>query len=341
MKAYFAVISGENHELGRAEIKALLPLVCDMHKITWYNQLAIIKATSNPIKFLLNRAAMIKEAGLIVLSIPSYDDIITNLSDDDIISLVKPNEKFCIRTRSHTNQKDSQYREQLVVDLGMIIGKITGASVSMKNPDVTILVLFTTNRIFVCKSKKSKLRKILRDRKPGKREFFHPSMMNTQLARVMCNLAGIMPGYIVFDPFCGGGGILCEIASLDAKPVGMDLNWRLLNGAKQNITSMSNNDYCLIQGDAKFCPISDCDSIVTDPPYGRTSSTKGSEPKQLVEALISQSQSLLKNNGTVCICASTDMKISKILNNRGIEIEFDIYVRVHRSLTRQVIVFRV
>ena len=341
MKEYFAILSGENIDLGKAELKALLSLVYDKYSVEWYSQLAIIKGESNPIKFILNRAAMTKEAGLVVLDIPSSSDIFTNLSDDSINSLVQSNESFCIRTRSYTNQKDSQYREQLVVDLGAVIGKRTGARVSMKNPDVTILIVFTTDRIFVCKSMKSEVRRLLRERKPGKKEFFHPSMMNTQLARVMCNLARIMPGETVFDPFCGGGGILCEIASLGAKPIGMDLNWRLLAGAKRNITSMSNHEYNLIQGDAQFCPVSNCDSIVTDPPYGQASSTKGSDPKRLVEALISQSQSLLKNDGIICICTRAEMKVVEILNDMGLKVEFAIYVRVHRSLVREVIAFRV
>lgn len=341
MKEYFAIISGENLELGRAEVEVLLSLVCDKYNVVWYGQLAIIEMDSNPIRFILNRAAMIKEAGLVILDFPSSSDMIASLSDDSIISLVKPSESFCIRTQSYTNQKDSQYREQFVIDFGTVIGRTTGARVSMKNPDVTILVVFTTDRIFVCKSMKSGLRKLLRERKPGKREFFHPSMMNTELARVMCNLARIMPGETVFDPFCGGGGIFCEIASLGAKPIGMDLNWRLLTGAKRNITNMGNHEYSLIQGDAQFCPISNCDSIVTDPPYGRASSTKGSDPKRLVETLISQSQSLLKNAGIICICTNAEMKVMEILNDIGLKAELAIYVRVHRSLRREVIVVRI
>ena len=339
MNEYFVIISGENTELGRAELNALLSLVCDKHEISWHNRLAIIKANSNPVRFILDRAALVMEAGFVIHQIHSSDNMITNLSDDMIKSLVKPNESFCIRTRSYTYQKDSQYREHLVVNLGAKIRSKTGAQVSMDYPDVTVLVLLTDKRIFVCKSLKTELRGLLRKRKPGKKPFFHPSMMSAQLARVMCNLAKIMPGDIVFDPFCGGGGILCEIASLGAIPVGMDLNWRLLTGANRNVISMNISEYSLIQGDVQFCPLSICDFIVTDPPYGRTSSTRGSNPKQLVETLFRQGQSLLKGPRSACICASTEMRIPEILNNLGLKVEVDIHVRVHRSLTREVISF--
>jgi tRNA (guanine10-N2)-dimethyltransferase len=339
LNEYFTIISGENTELGRAELNALLSLVCDKHEISWYNRLAIIKASANPVRFILDRAALVKEAGFLIHDIRSSNDLIADLSDDMIKSLVKPSESFCIRTRSYTHQKASKYREQLVVNLGSKIRSRTGAEVSIDNPDVTLLVLLTTERIFLCKSLKSKLRELLRNRKPGKKIFFHPSMMNAQLARVMCNLAKVMPGDIVLDPFCGGGGILCEIASLGAIPVGMDLNWRLLTGANRNISCMNVSEYGLIQGDAQFCPLSKCDFIVTDPPYGRVSSTRGSNPRQLVETLFRQCQSLLKGAKRICICANTEMRIPEILNNLGLKMEIDIHVRVHRSLTREIISF--
>jgi tRNA (guanine10-N2)-dimethyltransferase len=339
VKEYFVIISGENVELGKAELRALLPIVCDEYDILWDNKLAIIKTNSDPIEFILNRAALIKEAGPIILDTHSSSDVINNISDDTIESVVKPGESFCIRTRSYNNQKDMQYRERLVVNLGEKIRTRKGVRVSMNNPDVTILVVLTPERTFVCKSIKSGLRKRLSERAPGRKEFFHPSMMSIQLARVMCNLGRIMPGEIVFDPFCGGGGILCEIASVGAIPVGMDLNWRLLSGANLNIASMGNIEYNLIQGDVQCCPISECNHIITDPPYGRASSTRGSDPKQLVEKLFIQSQSLVQSPGSVCICASTEMQIPRILNNIGLKAEFNIRVRVHRSLTREVIAF--
>jgi tRNA (guanine10-N2)-dimethyltransferase len=341
LKEYYVIISGENIELGKAELRALVPLVCNKHNVLWINRLAIIEADSNPVKFLLNRSALIKEAGPVILDIHPSENIIRNISDDTIRSLVKPSESFCIRTRSYTHLKDAQYREHLVLTLGAKIVAQTSAKVSMNNPDVTILVIITTERVLVCKSFKTELRKLLNERNPGKKVFFHPSMMGAQLARVMCNLARIKPGEIVFDPFCGGGGILCEIASLGAKPLGMDLNWRLLTGANLNLISMRNSEYNLIQGDARYCPISECDHIVTDPPYGRASSTKGSDPVKLVEAIFILSQSLIQGHGSVCICASTEMQIPRILNDTGMKAEFDILVRVHRSLTREIIAFSI
>ena len=299
MNEFFAIISGENIELGRAELRALLPLVCDKYNVRWYDHLAIIKADSNPVGFILDRAALIKEAGSVILDIHSSSDIITNLSDDAIESIVEPSETFCIRTRLYAHQKNSQYREQLVGNLGAKIGTRTGAKVSMNNPDVTILVILTTERTFVCKSLKSELRGLLRERKPGRKEFFHPSMMSAQLARVMCNLAKIMPDEIVFDPFCGGGGILCEAAILGAKVVGWDLNWRLIMGATKNLAESLDREASVIQADSRYPPLqaNRVDCITTDPPYGRTSSTRGAKARGLALMFLEHTPEIIKEGG--------------------------------------------
>ena len=117
-------------------------------------------------------------------------------------------------------------------------------------------------------------------------------MMNATLSRVMCNLAGLMPGEIMLDPFCGGGGILCEASYIGARTIGIDLNWRLLSGSKENL-SFTDGDYSVIQGDVRSLPIQQCDCIVTDPPYGRASSTRGARAIELVESLFERIDTIL------------------------------------------------
>jgi tRNA (guanine10-N2)-dimethyltransferase len=168
--------------------------------------------------------------------------------------------------------------------------------------------------------------------------FFHPSMMNAILARAMCNLAGVMPNDIVLDPFCGGGGILYEILSLGAKPIGIDLNWPLLTGAGKNLADSQDSDYCLVQGDARSMPVSGCNCIVTDPPYGKSSSTRGSQSVKLVESLLNQAGSILQSGGRMCICASSEMDISQLIAVFGITPVFHVRVPVHSGLTREIFV---
>jgi tRNA (guanine10-N2)-dimethyltransferase len=162
-------------------------------------------------------------------------------------------------------------------------------------------------------------------------------MMNASLARVMCNLAGVMPGEIVLDPFCGGGGILCEASLIGAKTVGIDLNWRLLVGGLENLSAIGNG-HSLIQGDVRKIPISKCDCIVTDPPYGRASSTRGDHSAHLVERLLGNIDSLLRRRTqSLCICGDIEMKIRNIAETHGLNIGQALQIRVHSGLVRELL----
>jgi putative methyltransferase (TIGR01177 family) len=162
-------------------------------------------------------------------------------------------------------------------------------------------------------------------------------MMNASLARVMCNLASVMPEEIVLDPFCGGGGILCEASLIGAKTVGMDPNWRLLKGGKKNLAAIGTR-YTFIQGDVRNLPIRECDCIVTDPPYGRASSTRGAHALRLVESLFGNVDSLLsRRNDSLCICGDSEMNIRNKAEEYGLIVGQALYIRVHSGLVREVL----
>jgi len=177
----------------------------------------------------------------------------------------------------------------------------------------------------------------LREREPGRKSFFHPSMMNATLARVMCNLAGVMPGEIVLDPFCGGGGILCEASFIGARTVGVDLNWRLLAGSKENLSS-AGREYTAIQGDIRSLPVRMCDCIVTDPPYGRASSTRGAQAIELVESLFEKADSILRRKiESICICGSSEMNLQNVAESMGLVVNQVLQIRVHSGLVRELV----
>jgi tRNA (guanine10-N2)-dimethyltransferase len=308
-------------------------------RIEWNGRLAQIEATDNPVPFLLERAALVKEAGLVIEISYQFHPDFSDIPDSVLQDCVAPSESFVVRTVSLTSNRRVEFRDQVAKSLGRRIQNLTKARVSANNPDVKILALVLDNRILVCKSIESKLRKDIRAREPGKKAFFHPSMMNASLSRSMCNLASVMPNDIVVDPFCGGGGILCEVASIGAIPVGIDLNWRLLRGAQINLTSEFAQDYNLIQGDVRHLSFDDmsCNAIVTDPPYGRASSTRGSQAKDLVEKSLAVAANILVTNGRICICGSSDMDIPEIVRHAGFNLIHKRRVPVHSGLIREIV----
>ncbi len=338
LAGYFALVSGENIELAKAELDSLIQVRDERSVVSWIGPLAVIEAESDPTTFLLDRAAMVREAGVILGRDPSSGGTSDWIDDDVLRNLIDSRSSFCLRSRSLTGEREIELRNKLTILLGTRIHRVTGARVSLDSPDFKMVVILTPSGTMLCESRESMLRKELSLRNPGRKAFFHPSMMNAQLARSMCNLAGVQSGSLVLDPFCGGGGILCEIAALGARAIGIDLSWRLIMGARTNLDAMPPGDASLIQADASSSPIGRqrLDCIVTDPPYGRTSSTRGARAVNLVRMFLERVPDMIRVGGRMCICGSSDMDVSEVILELGFEIVNRVEVRVHSGLTREV-----
>jgi len=334
---YFVQVSGENLELARAEIEALAKLWPVDIIITWLGRVAKLQSSVCPVDFLLERAAFIQRAGILLGEFILDETIIGEISSDCWKDNVLFSDRFSVRTVCVECKYDQQKRDEIERKLGAHIQNITGAKVELRFPNVQILVIIVAERFLLCKSTESKLRPLLRTREPGKKPFFHPSMMNSSLARTMCNLAGVMPGNTVLDPFCGGGGILCEAAFIGAVVIGVDKNWRLLEGAKMNLNWINSN-YSIIQADALHLPIKTAGHIVTDPPYGRSSSTRGTESRELFESLLRRAPSILQSGGEIlCVCASSEMGLPEMIRDAGLVLGYDIKMIVHSGLVREIV----
>ena len=334
---YFVYLSGEHISVARAEVNRLARLLEFDRTIHWDGRMGLIESRKNPVPFFLDRAALVKEAGIVLSEIDAEDELFENLSDDVLMNAIKPEETFSVRTLSENGRVSANERLDFESSLGARIKQVTGAKVDLENPQVRILIMFTQEKIRACMSVASKLRPMLRNREPGQKPFFHPSMMNATLARVMCNLAGVMPCEIMLDPFCGGGGILCEASHIGARAVGVDLNWRLLMGSKENLASQG-SDYSVIQGDIRNLPVQGCDCIVTDPPYGRASSTRGAHAIELVESLFEKADSILdRRRESMCICGSSEMNIQNVAESMGLVVNQVFQIRVHSGLVRELL----
>ncbi len=337
LTAYFVYVSGEQLGLAKAEIAALSSLTRIDGEVSWDGRLGLINALESPVPFILERAALVKEAGIVLVEIGARDNLFDHLSDDTVLNAIKSEETFSVRTISENSNFSVDERLELEKRLGKYIKRTVSAGVDLKSPQVRFIVILNRNHIRLCKAVGSKLRPMLREREPGRKPFFHPSMMNATLARVMCNLACVMPDEIVLDPFCGGGGILCEAFLIGAKSVGVDLNWQLLTGSRQNL-SLIGSDYNVVQGDVRHLPVHECDCIVTDPPYGRASSTRGARAIGLVESLFERADAILRRRDeSICICGSSEMNLRDLAESKGLVVSQFLQIRVHRGLVREIL----
>jgi tRNA (guanine10-N2)-dimethyltransferase len=334
---YYAYISGEHVGLAKAELESLCRLLPYDVSVAWEQRLARIDCIENPVDFLLGRAALVQEAGTVI----SEADTLWALSEQTRETAVKRHlsdyQSFAVRALSLEGKAPQEDKSGIEREVGNAIRRNTMARVNLRAPDVLLRVFITSRGLLLCRSTSSPLRPILRTREPGRKTFFHPSMMNATLSRAMCNLAGLLPGYTVLDPFCGGGGILCEAAHIGAKPVGVDLNWKLLRGAHRNLAGIA-ADFGLLQGDARHPPVALCDYLVTDPPYGRASSTRGAEARDLLYQLVGKLDDLIKSRGErVCICASQTMDLQRAITEAGFLVGTSVEIAVHSGLVREVV----
>ena len=321
-----------------SETQSLIELLDYSVHITCMGRFLCLSSSGDPTKFLLDRAVLIKKAGSII-SIFNINDAINDIDSSILQKHIQSNQTFSVQSISLLPERRKEYRANLIREFGGIIKASTGCRVNLTNPDIQFLILLLDDELFLCKSNESTLLSNLRSRSPGKTPFFHPSMMNAKLARVMCNLAGIMPNELVLDPFCGGAGILAEASVMGAYCTGIDINWALLKGAYENLSNLPIEKFTLLQSDSRTFPFIDgvFDAIITDPPYGRASSTRGFDRESLIHETLAITKNGLRDGGRICISGSTDLGISEIIRNIGFKILSQNQVYVHNTLTREIV----
>ena len=165
--------------------------------------------------------------------------------------------------------------------------------------------------------------------------FQRPVSLPPKLARAAANLGGIRPGDRVLDPFVGTGALLGEAGLIGAHLYGIDREAAMVRGAVENLAFLGVEAEALLVGDAgevEFpgAPL-EFDTILTDPPYGRSSSTGGEVADRLVERVVPRWASRLRPGGRVVLvvpagAAELPPPWKAIVS---------IPVRVHRSLTRE------
>ncbi|HKT22732.1 MAG TPA: methyltransferase domain-containing protein, partial [Nitrososphaerales archaeon] len=102
----------------------------------------------------------------------------------------------------------------------------------------------------------------------------HPDIaLSPRLARTLVNLAGLRPGQVLLDPFCGAGTILVEAFGKSLRCLGVDSRASRVQEARENlrwsIGGVTDRGYDIRKGDARDLPRmlrgTKVDAIVTEP----------------------------------------------------------------------------
>jgi tRNA (guanine10-N2)-dimethyltransferase len=156
----------------------------------------------------------------------------------------------------------------------------------------------------------------------------------------LVNLSCITKDKLLLDPFCGTGGILIEAGLIGVKVIGSDIEEKMIDGCKKTLDYYDIKNYKLFKSDiGKINNLVDSvDAIVTDMPYGKSTTTKGEKMCDLYDRAFEHISKVLKKNCRAVIGIYKKDLIS--IGKKYMKLEEIHELRAHRSLTRFFVVYK-
>ncbi len=343
MSKLFFLLSGENESLPAAEVKAILEAEGYPYSdASEFDQILRLESELESVKVVQIRSAYTRvSAQELLVANATYNDIAQAATKVDFKTVIQPGESFVVRINRIKNYADAEINTMtLEIKLGkQILDQTEGTSVNLKNPDKTIIGIITNDRLILGLKLTDITSKTFSERRPRKKPFFHPSAMPSKMARCMVNLAHAKAESVLLDPFCGTGTSLIEATFIGCRAVGIDAQRRMIKGTKKNLEFFNIAAEGLLRADSRKIPLFKVDAVVTDPPYGRSSSTLKSTTKQLVIEVMAASYALLGVGQRICIASPKTLNIPQLGTELGFRHVESHFAYVHATLTREIAVF--
>ena len=342
MAKLFFLLSGEHETLPVSELKAILDAEGYVYTVLEkLDQVLRLEAKLDCLEPVRRRAALARLCGLELFNCKAEtSEIVKSLRSISINEFLREEESFAVRVKhvkNHASELDGMTLERKLGEL--LLTKKARARVNLKKPDRTFTGILTDGRFIFGLKLAEILSKPFVERRPKKKPFFHPSAMPPKLARCMVNLAKPKAGELVLDPFCGTGSMLIEAALIGCRVLGLDVQRRMAEGTSRNLSHLNIETEGVLVADARDMPITKGDCVVTDPPYGRSATTLKRTTRQIVEEVLVAVHGLLDEGRYICMAAPKKLHIASVgtaLEYKHLESHF---VYVHRSLTREIVVF--
>jgi tRNA (guanine10-N2)-dimethyltransferase len=338
----FFLLSGEFESLSFAELKAILEVEGYAYAvIEKLDQTERLEADVDSVAQVQRRSAYTRIcAQELFTCLANEDAIVKAVNAVDFKTFLSEGETFEVRIRRIKEYATKDATMALERKLGeLILQNAKQAKVNLTKPDKTFFGILTSNKLVFGLKLAEIQPKPFVERRPRKKPFFHPSAMNSKLARCMVNLAHAREGAYLLDPFCGTGTTLLEATLIGVRAIGVDVQRRMADGARQNLKHFGLKSEVIIVADARKLPLTRVDCIVTDPPYGKSATTLRSTTKAIVGGVLTSASELLGKGQRICIASPKTIDVKTIgmqLGYRHLESHF---AYVHRSLTREVAVF--
>lgn len=341
MEKYYALLSGEHRELPVGELKGILEAESLKYNIEEVlDQLVIFSVEKLEPSIIVERAGMIREVGLFTFKIESplkNSEVMLRVREVDWGKLVFQS-RFLVRGKRIKEYLKNLNIPELEKKIGEAILNSTLGRVDVKTPEVTIRFFLTSNSLVLGVQKVRADFKQFSLRRPRKRPFFHPEALDPKLSRVFVNLARARKEKLLVDPFCGTGSILLEGGIIGVKVLGLDVRRDMVEGCLKNLKAYNVNPVGVIRADATKPPLRRADSIATDPPYGRASTTLGRSVKELVYEFTSVWAEVLPQKSHICYAIPHTIDYTETFPKREYKLKELYTLRVHKSLSRNIIV---
>jgi len=337
----FFLVSGEHQTLPVSEVQAILEAEGYKYRIlenlTQVLRLEVDPNSVEPIKF---RSALTRVCCREIFNCEAnISEILANISSGFMEEFIE-GDSFAVRVRRVKGVTPELVRVELERKLGeQILKTVKTSRVNLSNPQKTFFGVLTDKRFIFGLKTAEIIPKPFSERRPRRRLFFHPTAMPAKLARVMVNLAQPNKGDLVLDPFCGTGGMLVEAGLIGCRVLGFDAKPHMLRGGLKNLLHYGINLEGVAITDARYPPVAKVDCIVTDPPYGRSASTLGASTIRIVEDFLSAVGDKIPRGRRICMASPKTIRIADIGEEAGFKHLESHFVYVHRSLTREIVVF--
>lgn len=250
----------------------------------------------------------------------------------DLAGAVKGRETggtFAVRPRSLSGAQP----DVSLTDLAREVGAALKGKVDLRAPEVDVRVLLA-GEAHAGRLVAEVDRKAFDARHVKHRAHFAPVSLHPRYARTLVNLARVKTGDLVVDPFCGTGGLVVEAGLVGARVLASDLDPRMVAGTRAELARVGVAGARVETRDVGELPqlAPGADAVVSDPPYGRSSTTNREPMDDLYARFVAAAHEALRPGGRLAVIFPTAERRALAAERFRLVEAHD--QRVHRSMTR-------
>jgi tRNA (guanine10-N2)-dimethyltransferase len=342
LTSIFIVLSGEHPTLPLAEVDSILASEgLESRQLATHGNVAIVESEEKIYPILKHRSAMVLAAGkLLFTAKPSKHSIL--LASAKSASRLGKSRSICVRVRRFRGAHPELGRSKLEREIGsaMLSKAKKKLKIELRHPDTTLLGIITDDAFILGFLRVTIDRGAYDKRRPRTRPYFKPGVLAPRIARVFVNLSQLNSSKTFYDPFVGTGGFLIEACSVGRYALGSDADLRMVSGARDNLRHYDFANFDLFLSDAAKIPLRQIDCVGFDPPYGRATSTRKKLTKDLIQSSLTEIAQIIPRKGYTTLAFPSNLEMEHELPPGKFSVVERHSMRVHRSLTRSILVLK-